>query len=351
MSKKLLIASTALTMAVAGASFAKFEAKINGDYKNGIAYVTSSTHQGGEEFQSYQDYEFNINSKYEMDNGITAFFKLEFEADSEANTGTFDDVETGFSGDFGLVRFGSFSADDAYSSVAPTEKGIFSNLGYNSSYSIKGAGASLPSVGLNIGSDENAVMYVTPSIAGFKAVARYTFSDSQVANSAGTNEAGEIQNQQIGLGYKGSFGDAKVAAGGYYSNATGGGTNTAKTNMGDGGQEWMVSVNAEMSGAGLTFMYADFEGESGNGSTTTEETSYSINPYYKTGPWMLNAAYAVEDTDNGSKETGMSLGASYAMGPGVTLGIEAMTAETDSGTVGTDDTDATQVTAGFIFKF
>ena len=337
MSKKLLVASTALTMAVAGASLAKFEAKINGDYKNGVTYVQSSVDNGGEEFQSYQDFEFNINSKYEMDNGITAYFKLEFDAQSD-DEGQWDDIETGFTGNFGTIQFGNFGADDAYGKVAPGETAIFNPVGYNTSYGIKGGSASLPSVGLNIGTDENAIMYVTPSISGVTAVARYTFSDSQVSNSAGTNEAGELQNQQIGLGYKGSFGDAKVSVGGYYSNST----------AAMGGQEWMASANVEMSGAGITIMYADYESDT-NATTTVEETSYVVNPYYKTGPWKMTASYAVEDVDGGTKETGFGLGASYAMGPGVTLGLELNAAESDPQTG--DSSDATQVTAGFVFKF
>ena len=339
MSKQLMLATTALTLAFAGASHAKFDVKINGDYKNGVSYVSAESDTNGtEEFQSYQDYEFALKSSMEMDNGITAFFKLEFDAQTTGNAGAFDDIETGFQGSFGKIVFGNFNSDDVIYSTMPTETAIFNNLGFNSSYTGKFSSTSLPQVGLNIGGgDVNAVMYVSPSIAGFTGAARYTFSDEQIGNSAAVNEANEPQNQQVALGYKGEFGSAKVALGGMYANQT----------DGDGGEEITVSAKVEMSGAGLTVMYADYEQETA--SADTEIQSYSINPFYKTGPWKITGAYAVQDTDGGDKISGYGLGASYAMGPGVTLGVELQSAELDPQTG--DTSNDTVATAGFIFKF
>ena len=339
MSKKLMLATTALTLAFAGASHAKFDVKVGGDYKNGISYVSAESDTNGtEEFQSYQDFEFKIQSSMEMDNGITAFFKIEFDAQTN-DEGQFDDIETGFKGNFGMVRFGNFNSDDVIYSTMPTETAIFSNLGFNTSYTGKFSSTGLPSVGLNIGGgDVNAIMYVSPSVAGFTGAARYTFSDSQVSNSAGVNEANEFQNQQVALGYKGEFGGVKVALGGMYANET----------EGDGGEEITASAKVEMNGAGLTFMYADYEQEDATNGDT-EIQSYSINPFYKTGPWKITGAYAVQDTDGGDKISGYGLGASYAMGPGVTLGVELQSAELDPQTG--DTSNDTVATAGFIFKF
>ena len=348
--KKVLIATTALVAVAAAPAFAKIEGKVGGYYTGGIALISDDGSEVENAIQSYQDFEFEIKGKFEMDNGITAHIDLEYDADTgngNHNNSRSDDITAGLSGSFGMVEFGMFAQDE--NTGTPIPQGFYSGGGVDGSDMAGKMGlGNNPQFQIIDATfdDGTAVAYVTPSISGLKIAGRYMFDSSgEGQTTADSDNHNANETYTVSVNYGGTFGDAKVAAGIAY-------VGVASTSSGhalQGANEIDFGASVEMSGFKVTAAYAAAEMQ-GTGLDT--DTSYGVSAGYTTGPWNLGVGYATRENaagvdGNGSSE--ISLGANYAMGPGVKLfaGINFGTEENAT----TEDNDSTGGALGMTISF
>jgi len=111
--KNFVLATTALTaVAFAGSAAAQIDAEIKGTYNFDVTYVTYDLPAGldaaEKSVQFGQDWEFELNGKFEMDNGITAFADLEIDASGDSEATRTDDISFGLSGSFGKLTMGTY---------------------------------------------------------------------------------------------------------------------------------------------------------------------------------------------------------------------------------------------------
>ena len=345
---KLLITTSIAALACVSAASAQIDAGIKGAYIFGVSYVDNEG-DTAQSVQFGQDMEFEFNGKFEMDNGITVFGDLEVDLQGKSENLRTDDISFGFEGNFGKLTFGTFSNDKI--TMVPTP----STQGMDGAYKVREVDV------INFDrlddTDGNAIVYKTPSIAGFAAQIGYR-TDGEGATtdttttaavtpdcSVGQTNIGLCTNSElgetafVGFGYTGDFGGAKATVAGHYTQGIGGGV-TAD-------EEIILGASVSVDGFGARFAGFSFTDDSA-ASNADQATGYGGDLSYNTGPWKFTASYSREEqeTADGDDTTTAYIGrVDYAFGPGVTL--SAYTANTkldDASASGADNDEATQYT-------
>ena len=266
--RKVLLATTALVAMSVTAAHA--DISISGNYE--WEYTQRDT---GDTWGD--DGNVNIKATNAADNGMT--FTAVASLETSASTSTANNTGASYiqvDGDFGRIVLGDYddSAATAMDGALGRNNDIESQVGFG------GADTALSGIGADI-------IYMSPSISGFKIGMSKDLTDSDTDATDG----------QTDLGVTYSIGGVSV----YY------GTQDDERNMG---------VKGSM--AGFTIAV-------GNKSTSgTTQKSNDIAVKYTLGNGMTVAAVSANGTTAaGAKVKASNVGASYAVVPGVKLGVES----------------------------
>lgn len=349
--KKLLIGTTALvaTVGIASSVYAKdLSLKVGGNMRAGVGF---GAHNEGitkqsDDFFILRDGEIQFTGQGTLDNGITITARIELDGISTGDQidENWLEVET---------AFGSFLI------------GGNDNAGYNAggigyTLSILGTAAqdqtfgfTPASIGTISQTDNIAIHYYSPSIAGFEIGVSYANdvvdgpdgdAGSDNANDGDTATDTNDDQYAIGANYQNSFGDFDLAIGGsyIYSEVDNAIADADSSDQDIEETEWGVGVELGFAGFTLTGRYEDEDNE--DGTVDTEITRYSGSLGYGTGPWNFVLGAAFEDTEvEGGDETEefkIHGGAQYTLGDGVNVGAVVEYGSTDiESATGDEDED------------
>jgi hypothetical protein len=367
--KTLLYGTTALVaagMVVGGAQAAdKIKVGVGGYFYGYVVGVDQDDGAGdaGADTRSHRitrEGEIIFTGKTTLDNGIQFGVQVQLEAETCG-----DQIDESFmwaSGSFGRINIGSENSAPylmSYGAVAPSHWSMGLNSPGNRNYSTGGNSAATANTNqVSLTSDAEKVTYFTPRMSGFQLGVSYTPNSCEETdgadcagtyagpqNDTGADDQGEVV--EIGANYVTKMGGASVGL----SAGWGKGDNEAKSATGVDVEE--MSLGGKISMNGYTVGARWYERETG---TNTDTTAFQLGLRYKTGPWGVGIQYAsneVEVAAGGEDElTGVEIGGSYAMGPGVTMafGMQFIELEDNLNAVGAEN-DATVVFIGTVLSF
>ncbi len=310
---KLLSTTVLSTAMIAGSAIAQIDANWSGNYTYGVSIVdtdaadTQSVQQGA-------DWEIDFKGSFEMDNGITAYVDLEMDASGTEAVRT-DDIQLGLRGSFGNVSFGKidYTHSGAGYTPLPLVNAIDNKTGVDS--------AAFTRMG-DANSDFDGILYQTPSLSlgsfNIGAGAGYhSGASGQTNNVRFTNDISETVS--AGMSIDGSFGDTSVDFGFSHSLRL----------DNDEEKETNVGLSVGFGGFGITAAYEMYTNEDSEDTDT-----FGVSGSYSTGPWNLAAGYSVSDIEGATsaqddEDSTIMATATYAMGPGVALGLQGFQTEED----------------------
>jgi len=313
-------ASDAFAQAAAPAAPEKLKLTLGGFMNQYIGYVDQKNLDtlGYKHFDQKSDSEVYFTGSVKLDNGITASVMIQLEADTQTGNDTFDESYLRLDTDFGQFRLGQSDAAGLALQVEAPYVGLNATNGdqalwiVNPSTNYAGVGGT--TIG---GGDDNRVYYITPAIAGFRVGASYAASTTE---NTGTQPAtNEPDVWDVSARWEGAVGDFKVGVGGGFW-ATEGSTLTSSGSA----RNWQ---------AGTQITYADFTLGGGYGQKNAKRggaaggdiTAWNVGLVYKPGPWSAGVSYYNGEAEGAlanpadDKAKRLMLGATYDVGPGVTL--------------------------------
>lgn len=194
--------------------------------------------------------------------------------------------------------------------------------------------------GTNLLDQEEAtkLTYFTPRVSGFQAGVSYTNDTGDNGSSAGLSSeatADEYENLwSLGANYEGDFDGVGVRVG-----ATGEFGGEAETTANQDISAWQAGAEVSFQGFSVAGSYGDNE-DSRQTASTTEVSYWTAGAAYETGPFGVSVTYLDSEADLAARTdefTNLSVGADYALAPGLTPYVEASFFEADLGTSGTND--------------
>ena len=346
--KKSLLATTALAalgaVAVASPASAEdagFKVSVGGFMEQWFGYSdnANSAVPEADMLEQHSDTEVHVGFKQTLDNGLTIGGKIEMEGE----TGTIDEQYMTVDGSFGRIIMGSENTAGYLMHYATKSNGIGVEEGDGAGAWIAGASAGLSRSNLHVAvnNDDNSITYFSPRINGIQIGASYIpeVRDVDARTPAGTNatraaalDANNItvparaSNQSrtndgsrdnafsIGANYIGQFDAMSVTISGGY---TDGGTDGAAA-----GSEMAATAAIQVGFGGFTAAFA--YGEHDRDNTVGTSGPQNVNTFgasisYNAGPAGVSLAYLRgEDSPTDDKQDQIEVGASYAVGPGVT---------------------------------
>jgi len=366
----LALGSTA-TMAASKAKPMKLA--VSGSYKVLVGYAKQSsgfTNTGTDTVQTTYnamdiktDSEIHFKGSTKTDAGVTVGVAIQLETDQTKNASAhIDGSEISFSGGFGKLALGSTSHAAAILAVSSPSTGAIGYAGGDSGEWIvrPGASAVSPVAGHNIGgNDDMKIRWTSNAFSGFSVGASYKPSKANAGTmpANGGNGGNDASTIDGGIKYSGKMGKNAISASlGYWSDDAGtadldGISAGVSTTMGavTVGATWkdISSEGKNSAGAPITGTSdsKDEEAYTVGVSWTQGSTTLSLN-YYKT-EMELAAATAGED----SLER-WTLGAKYAMGPGVDfLGTVQNVKWGDESNTATDNNKGVAIIGGIKVAF
>jgi len=345
--KKSLLATTALAalgaVAVASPASAKFEVSVGGFMEQWFGYSdnANSAVPEADVLEQHSDTEIHFKATQTLDNGLTVGAMVEMEGE----TGTIDEQYMTLDGSFGRIIMGSENTAGYLMHYATKSNGIGVEEGDGAGAWIAGASGGLSRSNLHVAvsSDDNSITYFSPRINGIQIGASYIpeTNDNDARTPAGTNAAraaalatdgsgitvparGSNQSRtndgfrdnafSLGVNYMGEF-DAmsvKISAG-----YTDGGTdaNAAGSEMSATG-----AIQIGFGGFTAAFAYGEHDRDNAVGSSGAQNVNtFGASISYNAGPAGVSLAYLRgEDSPTDDKQDQIEVGASYAVGPGVT---------------------------------
>jgi len=311
-------ASDAFAQAAAPAAPEKLKLTLGGFMNQYIGYVDQDKvgTVGYKHFDQKSDSEIYFTGSVKLDNGMTASVVIQLEADT-GTTETMDESYLRLDTNFGQFRLGqSDAAGLALQVSAPTVGINFYNADQaqwivNPSTNVAGVGST--TIG---GGDDNRVYYITPSFAGFRVGASYAASTTE--NLQTQPLVTETDITDISAQWAGKVGDVGVrAAVGYWWNE--GSTSTASASNRN------LSLGADVNFADFTVGAGWVRKSAKEGDASgADGTAWNAGVKYAPGPWSIGLAYANADAEGSRAVDGDDearrwvLGATYAIGPGVT---------------------------------
>ena len=210
------------------------------------------------------------------------------------------------------------------------------------------------------GADRMLAAYITPNLNGFQGGISYTpgYDPSNAPPKTKGMDAAEASDVSLGANYKGKFGDASVAVSGGYTKVDG----KKGTGGGPGLEYTTIQGGLKVSFAGFSIggHWAEREDDTAMSEVDNRE-GFMAGIGYKTGPWNMALTW-LNTTDDQTDNPGevdhnqYTLGMTYSLGAGVTVGASVFSidlqdemAVTDLGTddsVGGTGTEADTTTGG-----
>jgi len=348
--KKSLLATTALAalgaVAVASPASAKFEVGVSGYMEQWFGYSDNkeSSNPDSDSFDQISDNEFNIDFKQTLDNGLEIGGQIQVEGQQAG--GETDEQFVFLNGSFGRIEIGTDNgaAYRMHYGIASNGIGI-DESDWTSWIPGTSTESRATSIGSGIENDENKITYFSPRVSGVQLGVTYIpemdVNTQTPASAVGGAEADGIRDNAYSLAanYQTSFDTVSVMA------------SIGYTNAGDGavGNHDGINAGLRVGFGGFTASLA--YGEEDDDSAADDEVSIlGVGLGYKAGPAGVSIAYIRgEDSADNFKQNAIELGASYAMGPGVTAAGSVYYA--DSKTNGNNTGNGVAVVGGLRLSF
>jgi hypothetical protein len=313
----------------------KMKAKVSGSYEALIGYAKqaagfSKTNTGTastsyNEIDVKTDSEIHISGSTKTDSGLTVGMKVELETDQAG--GGIDHSFLTVGGGFGTIALGSTAAAAAIMAVQAPNTGALGIAGGDTNgWIVMPAGnATTLNQGMGYGGHDGAkVRWTSKAFSGFSVGGSYTPSWTNQNNmpANGGNLGTEKSTIDMGVKYAGKMGKNAIKASLTYWAADAGVNSLDAYHIGVSSTMGSVTIGASMddvSSAGTaagggsvsgTAASLDAEGVNVGASWAQGGTTLSLNYYQK----EMERASATDGEDSMTKWT---LGAKYAMGPGV----------------------------------
>ena len=362
--KKILYGTTALVAAgmFAGAASAAeaMKASVSG-YQHFYLIYGSQSDNAGEPAANLRNHgmrkegEVHFKASTTMDNGVKVGWESEFEAES----GTNDENYVWMSGNFGKIDFGgNWGPALLMAHQSPGSGAAWGDFANNSAFTAPGAGNAItgPNSYANVIFKANKIAYYTPRMAsGVQLGVAYVpdVADAQTSNggfstdnAAGTNGSG----YEAGINLVTKAGGSDIKASAVYTKI--------ELEAAQAGSEdqvvWGVGANITSGNYSFGFGYkTDNEGD----TTDSDEVQWSLGATMKAGPWKYALNHVSGEDENGGGTnaddiTMNQLSATYAWGPGVTLGMGVQNVKfEDGGSVAANENSATTVFLGTQLSF
>jgi len=332
--KKVLLGTTALVAAgvLAGGVQAaeKIKLGVGGYFNSAFGYVDEDDDDGESGDRHYSntlnlENEIHFKGETTLENGITVGARVELEGFTSGDQ--VDERWVYFRGGFGELRYGD--EDDArklksYAAPTPTPN----TFGVNSPFFTfnnlaAGQVASTISTFRNLDNDAAKLIYFTPSFGGFQLAGSYAPDGQQDRTGFGTGSTQAcgggnqtMNDWSVGADYSGDFGGFTLGAGGGYSMGEGRCSD-------DEGNPWVGAGGVNVGFAGFTVGGSVLVGH-GNQGDEIDETDFDVGITYTIDAITVGAgwarAYFDDDaTDNDDTFDQAQIGASYALGPGISV--------------------------------
>jgi predicted porin len=354
--KKSLLATTALAAlgaatVAAPASAEGFELKIGGFMEQWFGYSDSSNSAAADSDSATQhsDVEIHFSAKQTLDNGLTIGFQIETEAESDAATNA-DEQYLTVEGSFGKIIMGSENTAPYLMHYASKTNGIGIEEGDGPSTWAPGSMSALAATNLHgqtaMHNDNNNITFISPRISGVQLGASFVPQQGAVdtsSSASATRESDGGRDNGFGLAanYETSVSDASVKVAFGYSDA--------------GQDDDVTGDNRTLSGAlqigfgGFTVSGAYGEHKKDD-ATAINSSVFSTSIAYSAGPAGISLLYVKgEDATLDDKQDFFELGASYAVGPGVTAKGSIYYWDVVDG--GTNDGEGLAIVGGLALSF
>jgi outer membrane protein OmpU len=348
--KKSLLATTAIAalgaVAVASPASAKFEVGVSGYMEQWFGYSDNkeSVNANSDSFDQVTDAEFNIDFKQTLDNGLTIGGQIQVEAQQQAETAASDTDEQFIfmEGSFGRIEIGTDNGAGYRMHYGVASHGIGIDEGDWASLWIPGTltESRATSIGGGIENDQNKITWFSPRVSGLQVGVTYIpeMDVNLQAPVAGGTETDAIRDNaySIAANYNSSFDMVSAKFSIAYQN---GGSGVAGKHEG-------VNAGLQLGFGGFTASLAYGEED----DPTDEVSILGAGLGYKAGPAGVSIAYIRgENSVDNFKQNAIELGASYAMGPGVTAKTSLFYA--DSKTNGANTANGIAAVAGLALNF
>lgn len=276
MQKKII--ALAVAALASSAAFAQSNVTVYGVADLGQAWVqasgTNSAHQSVSRLDSNSSY-IGFKGVEDLGNGLKAVFQFETGVNADQSVanefGAGRDTYVGLAGGFGTVAMGTLTPPSrAYGAKVDLLPGA---AGFGTTASVTGT-----ILGTKTGADDraqNAVAYISPSFAGFTAIA--AFVNGEVRNNAGVNShqyqvAGQYDNGPlfVGLAYHRTI---DLAATGTF---TAGAANVANVNTDNATVSRLAAVYTFPSNTKLTALFDRTVLDVANDGASARRNAYSL---------------------------------------------------------------------------
>ena len=350
--KKSLLATTALAalgaVAVASPAAAKFEVGVGGFMEQWFGYAdnANSANPSQDVFSQHSDTEIHFKASQTLDNGL----KFGVMVEMEGETGTIDEQYLTIDGSFGRLQLGSEDQAARQMHYNTGSKGVGIEEGDITGAWIAGTTGTLGNTNTHVAvsSDANNISYYTPRINGFQVGASFIpdqdSDDDREANDSTEIDAFRDNSFAVAANYQGSFDALTIGVSAGY---TDGGQNVAGSEM-----AFSAGVRLGFGGFNANFAYGEHDrdnAEAGNGGAQNVNT-FGFGLGYQAGPAGVSLGYVRgEDSPTDDKQDLLELGASYAVGPGITARGALYYAERV--TAGDEAADGVAVVGGLALSF
>lgn len=349
--KKLLYGTTAIvaaSMLGAGAASAAepITLSISGYYQAAFAVIDADD-TGRTSYQSTkvaQEGEIHFTGETTLDNGLQVGINVQLEAYTTDDQ--IDEHYVYLEGGWGRLEIGAENGAAYKAGGSWVPSGIVGH-GVDSPNLIHhpGRGSAHTNTQIGTSNDANKISYYTPRMGGFQLGVSYTpdvgddISGGGSANPRtslaenGSGGAGVEDIFEIGANWSGTFGGVDLGINAGYLT---GDENDDNREV----DEWRVGGQIGYGGFTLVGNYNDedtYDGRDGS-------QAFSAGLSYGTGPWTVAAGYLHSENDlqvgggENDKRDHYEIGASYALGPGVTISGGLQYFETEAAGVTNEST-------------
>lgn len=282
----------------------------------------------------FTDSEIYFRGNTTLDNGIRVDVIVQLETDAVNNEGANAPIDESYLKVGNMKQWGEFrlgttkSAHFLFRAFGPHVSTIANATNHQlsaqfvpSTTPLRGPATFLSHEG---GADRMLAMYVTPNLNGFQGGISFTPSQTNTDSPPKTKgmDATEADNVSIGANYKGKFGDAGVGISGGYTRVGGRGNNAEYNTM-------QAGMNVSFAGFSIGGHWAEREDDTAM-SKVDDREGWMAGVGYKTGPWNVALTW-LNTTDDVSMNPGevehnqYTLGMTYSLGGGVTVGASVFT--------------------------
>jgi hypothetical protein len=353
--KKSLLATTAIAalgaVAVATPASAQFEVSVSGYMEQWFGYSDSnaSVQPNTDAFAQHSDNEFYIGFKQTLDNGLEFSGRMEVEGEN-ANAGI-DEQWLRVTGSFGELTLGSENNVGYLMHYATPSRGIGTEENDATAW-IPGSNGNINRTNLHtaIDNDANSVSYISPRINGFQVGATFTPSIANVDQRvvvANNNADGNRDNSwSVAGNYVANMNDVNFMLSAGFTDA---GTDSAAAAAGDR-EALTAGIRVGFGGFTVAFAYGEHEDDSANAGAGSDQNVFATSLSYAAGPAGVSLTYVRgEDSDTDEQQDVIEVGASYAVGPGISARSSIYYA--DNSLAGVDQAEGVAVAAGLRLDF